>query len=323
MIKYLLAIAAVFAVALGAQKLELPMARLTLRAIDEQKRPIEGATVRMSFEEAFPQWGGGKVVPVTGKTDSDGKFAGEGHSLDLKGGQVEKEGFYVSWAPSFKFTKIVGERWQPWNPTVEVMMKKIIRPTPMYARSQFETQLPVADEPTGFDLEIGDWVVPRGRGTHGDMIFKLTKRVVSFHDFGAELLLTFPNAQDGIQSMPIDTTLGYSELRSAQAAPIQGYASSLSLLQGNSPQGGEYGMKNEGKNFWFRVRTIVDERGQIMSALYGKIYDGIEWFPVQSTTTKLRFTYYLNPNPNDTGMEFDLKRNLFSNLKDAEQVKAP
>ena len=35
------------------------------------------------------------------------------------------------------------------------------------------------------------------------------------------------------------------------------------------------------------------------------------------------FAYYLNPTPNDRNIEFDPKRNLFTNLKTEEQVTAP
>ena len=82
-------------------------------------------------------------------------------------------------------------------------------------------------------------------------------------------------------------------------------------------------MKPQQKSYALRVRTVLDERGQVVSALYGKIYDTIEYFPVESKTAKLRFTYYLNPVPNDRGMEFDPKRNLFTNLKSDERVSTP
>ena len=323
MIKPLLVIAIAAGLVAAEKQLELPIARLTLRALDDEKRPIAGATVRMSFEEAFPKWGGGKVVLVTGLTDGEGKFSGEGHSLDLRGGQIEKDGYYVSWARSVKFTNVVAGKWQPWNSTIDVMLKKIIRPVSMYARFKFDTELPIRDGRAGFDLEECDWVAPHGRGKSSDFVFQLTKRVASFHDFGAELLLTFSNKGDGIQEMPIDNSFGVSNLRSPHNAPDQGYGGFLSLLQGNSAERGEYGMKSDAKNLWFRVRTVLDERGQVVSALYGKIYDGIEYFPVESKTAKLRFTYYLNPTPNDRGMEFDPKRNLFPHLKDLEKPTAP
>lgn len=35
------------------------------------------------------------------------------------------------------------------------------------------------------------------------------------------------------------------------------------------------------------------------------------------------FTYYLNPTPNDRNIEFDPKRNLFTNLSSSEEVRDP
>ena len=317
-----IAVVVVVATAVAVEKqLELPIARLTLRALDEQGLPISGALVKMSFEEAIPQWGGGRLVPVTGVTNSAGEFTGEGHSLDIKGGQIEKEGYYSSSPESFKFKTVANGKWQPWNPTLDVILKKVVRPVPMYAKFKFETELPV-EGPVGFDLIAGDWVAPYGHGNTGDLIFKVAKRVSSFHDFGAELLVTFSNAGDGVQEM-IDTSKGASRLRSAHEAPEKGYAPSLSLLQGNSAERGEYGTKGDHKNYWIRMRTVLDERRQVVTALYGKIYDGIEYFPVESKTAKLRFTYYVNPTANDRGMEFDPKRNLFRNLSDLEKPTAP
>jgi hypothetical protein len=116
---------------------------------------------------------------------------------------------------------------------------------------------------------------------------------------------------------------GGSQLRSSHEAPETGYGSSLSLPQGNSKERGQYGMADEDKNYFFRVRTVLDERGQVVSCLYGKIYGRIEYFPVSYKTAKVRFTYYLHPTPNDRNVEFDPKRNLFTNLKSDERVTAP
>src|SRR5256885_2255823 len=144
MIMFVAAFVAVVAgITVVEKQMELPIARLTLRAVDEQGNPISGATVRMSFEEAIPQWGGGRLVPVTGLTNGVGEFTGEGHSLDIKGGQIEKPGYYSSSPESFKFKTVVSGKWQPWNPTLNVVLKKIVRPVPMYAKFKFETDLPI------------------------------------------------------------------------------------------------------------------------------------------------------------------------------------
>jgi hypothetical protein len=315
-----LAVAAAIAV---EKQMELPIARITLCASDEEGKSISNAAVRVGFDEGTPHWGGGKVVEVKGTTNSEGCFSGEGHSVDRMGGQVEKDGYYAGLSESVKFRDVVAGRWQPWNPTLKVVLKKVIRPIPMYARLKFMTQIPVLDQPIGFDLIEADWVAPYGRGKSSDFVFGIIKRVRSFNDFGAELTVSFPNKGDGIQEMRIDASRASSELRSAQIAPHQEYVDRLVFREGNSRDGGEYGMKNEEKNYYFRVRTVMDDRGDIVSALYGKIYDGIEYFPVESKTAKVRFTYYVNPTPNDRGMEFDRKHNLFTNLKEVDQPNAP
>jgi hypothetical protein len=59
-------------------------------------------------------------------------------------------------------------------------------------------------------------------------------------------------------------------------------------------------------------------------AFLGCSVDGdIRLDPINSKTRILLFTYYLNPTPNDRNLEFDPKRNLFTNLKDEERVTAP
>ena len=62
------------------------------------------------------------------------------------------------------------------------------------------------------------------------------------------------------------------------------------------------------------MRTVLDENGNVKSALYGKIYGD----PMQ-----MNFRYYLNPTPNDRNIEFDPKQNLLGGLKPVEQVDAP
>ena len=70
--------------------------------------------------------------------------------------------------------------------------------------------------------------------------------------------------------------------------------------------------RDPNKNYYFRVRTKVDDRGNIVSAHYGKIYGDF-----------MQFKYYLNPTINDRNVEFDPKQNLITNLKPGEGVSAP
>jgi hypothetical protein len=301
----------------------LPEAKLTLRVVNDKSVPMGDVDASISFEQpkySPGRWGSSDVLSRKGKTDYQGLFSAAAPASNYVNYSARTVGFYKSHGQPVEFSRSENGKWQPWNPTVEVILKKIIDPIPMYAR-RMETQLPALDAPVGFDLMKADWIAPYGQGNVSDLVFKLTKRVESFHDFGAELLLTFSNKGDGIQMMPVDKS--GSELRSPHVAPENGYGPLISLLQGNSKQGGQYGLSNKPRDYLFRVRTVTDSKGKVVSALYGKIYGSIEYFPVSHKTAKLRFTYYLNPTPNDRNMEFDPKRNLFKNLKPDEQVREP
>jgi len=57
-------------------------------------------------------------------------------------------------------------------------------------------------------------------------------------------------------------------------------------------------------------RTKKNDKGEIVSALYGKIYNPID-FKVFTNGMNVQFAYYLNPTPNDRNTEFDPNQNLF------------
>ena len=63
----------------------------------------------------------------------------------------------------------------------------------------------------------------------------------------------------------------------------------------------------------FRVRTVLDNEGNITSARYGKIYGPVEYGEEERGGGGVRFIYYLNPTANDRNLEFDPSRNLMPN----------
>jgi len=71
-------------------------------------------------------------------------------------------------------------------------------------------------------------------------------------------------------------------------------------------------MPNPNRIYYFRVRTKMDENGNVVSAHYGKIYGDF-----------MQFRYYFNPTPNDRNIEYDPKQNLLGGLQSFEQVTAP
>ena len=234
-------------------------------------------------------------------------------------------GFYRN-EQKYHFTNVVSGKLQPWNPTVDVVVKPILNPIAMYAKivtepKEFSNTLQETNTTIGFDLEAGDWVSPYGKGNVSDFIFTMkvkTPYSSMTQPYDAVWTLSFTNKGDGIQSLLVPKNVG-SAMRLPRYAPEGGYQPTL--VQEISYDGKQWtkGAVGENQNYFFRVRTVLDASGKVKSALYGKIDGPIECAQV----FRLQFTYYLNPTPNDRNMEFNPKKNLFQNLTDDQQVKAP
>jgi hypothetical protein len=55
---------------------------------------------------------------------------------------------------TYQFKEVRSERWEPWNPTIDVVLKPVLNPIPMYARKVGEPQairIPEDGKPIGFD----------------------------------------------------------------------------------------------------------------------------------------------------------------------------
>jgi hypothetical protein len=192
-----------------------------------------------------------------------------------------------------------------------LLLKKIGKPIPMYAK-RLNTHVPDLDKPVGFDLEAGDWVAPYGIGANADILFTghFDKRVDGESDF--TLTVNFPRVGDGIQEFKVPEANKGSELRSPHEAPTNGYQSQWVQTDNRKPGKPVETNRDPNRNYLFRVRTELDDKGNVKSALYGKIYGDF-----------MEFSYYLNPTPNDLNVEFDPKQNLSKDLKMLEGVNAP
>lgn len=319
--------------AMTAQAVGAPEAMFTVRVTDEMGSVITNAEVHAGFVESIKPgwgWGGGKETRWKGKTDTNGLCVITAMCEGEAGIAAGKDGYYWSSGYKVRFTNFVGtvaKRWQPWNPVVDVVLKRIGNPIPMYARSTREMNIPVEAEAVGFDLIKADWVAPHGRGVVVDFLFRLDRapsRVVStrYGDlelYDVALLVSFPNEGDGIQSVTVPIRGGRSNLRLPATAPESGYASNLVKRVAREQDKQPFSNIAEGGNYFFRVRTKKDETGKIVSSLYGKIYGDIRF----GRDGVIQFLYYLNPTPNDRNMEFDPAKNLFNNLSSLEEVREP
>lgn len=286
--------------------------KVTLKVVDETGQPVANAETWVGYMS---------TNKITGLTDSNGVFVAS-HS-DRSFGLVfhaDKIGYY-----SFRKEYELGFPSQynktKWNPTEIIVLRKIGNPIPMYAQ-QARIEVPEIDKPVGFDLIEGDWVAPYGRGKQSDFIFQGQRRFVSWQDFDSSFKLTFPDPGDGL--VPINMPLDQGNvLRLPALAPENAYVPQLSQQLGDTPAKGWEKSEKKDQNYYFRVRTVRDENGNIKSALYGKIYGDFEIDAINSKTLLIFFQYYLNPMPNSRNVEFDTKHNLFKYLSDRQQVAVP
>jgi hypothetical protein len=237
-------------------------AKVTIKIIDESGNSIPEAKIIIGFFSNYkPDLAPGKI----GTTDSNGIFSASGKTYGdivysiTKNGYYKYTDLYRGWLGN-RNAKINKGKWEPWNPTINVVLKKIINPVPMYAKS-VETVIPEMDKPVGYDLEKGDWIKPYGKGEISDFFFNFSGYFKSDLDQEEKLNIKFNNPNDGIQEFIIQNL--YYEQPSNNypwpyLAPEKDYKNELELWQYFRNEEQKV-YKITGKNYIFRVRSKLDE----------------------------------------------------------------
>ena len=273
---------------------------------EEDGAPIEGADIKGSF--------------ITDEIDNGVKRSSHRDVTDIKGmGKVAGEeeiyvDFLVSKAGYYQSTKrkVVN---QEKRGLVDILLRPKRNPIPMYAKTVVLNASAKEGrsngEPFGFDLLAGDFVHPHGKGLINDLLITHSYQKKDSTHYSFQIKIEFADHRDGLVPFYIDDQYRISEFRSENLGPRSGYVNQLSL---NKTRDGKKTTSNldKSRNYYVRIRTVVDGNGNIESAHYGKIYGE---FP--------SITYYLNPTPNDRNIEFDLARNLFRDIKPAERPRSP
>jgi hypothetical protein len=283
------------------------VAKITLEVVDEQGRPVTDAL--LGYDKKSP------------RTDKHGKLnILTNPSNGAAGGGIGKEGYYDSiFHQDFIVRKFIF--WQPWNKQIKVVLRPVVNPVPMYVRNR-TFQFPAINKPLGFDLTKADWTPPYGSGTHSDFILRVDRTFKDNNNFDATLTISFPNKYDGIllikDNRGGDFGVG-SQFQLPRNAPEDGYQNKFVKRVSS----GSYGFRNakeDDNNYIFRVRS-ESENGKLKRAMYGKILGDIRFGPIGGNGG-FEMHYYLNPDYTNN-LEFDPKKNLFTNLPQTEGVALP
>jgi hypothetical protein len=287
---------------------EPPNAQLTIKCVDDDGQPVPNAKVAVV----------GFRADIQGKTDATGRFVAKlrnaSGEVDL---EADKGGFYSIDRQTYIFPAHTNGQWLPWNPTVELQLHRVGKPVPMVVKKVVEEDIPAVSRTAGYDLLAGDWVEPYGRGKIADFTIEVLKPIALASNDWMRLHLTFSNPDDGLLLKRMFYRDDYG-LRLAALAPKSGYSNRWEWQACESNPSANPGwivLKNgdQDANFYFRIRSKTNEQGQVVSAMYGKVYDGFQFgSATYPDRMPLRFLYYLNPD-GTRNTEFDTRSNLCPN----------
>ena len=186
-----------------------------------------------------------------------------------------------------------------------IILRKIRNPIPMFgcgSPSWLGEKLPIHGE-YGFDMMVGDFVAPYGKGEVPDFF---VRKNYGDKSRDGKSTLVFKGRGNGAYKINAFTD---SEFRSCYAADTNA-AFKTEFRHEYIKEDKEFCWRevcdvDEDECLVLRTRCRYDEKGNLVTCHYSKIYGKIEirsYFQFRG--------YAFNPTPNDPNLEFDVKRNL-------------
>lgn len=219
--------------------------------------------------------------------------------------------------------------WRPTDLVITAALCKIEHPIPLFVKSA--TFLPGAveiarnGEKVMYDLIKGDCLPPFGKGEVADVEFAVLQQGVM--EAGKNVFYTQERRKNIVRMSfvgDVDNGLVMTRPREdaylkVRSAPIDGYAKDFLFSEWYAYNLEKKEGHDQGRCFSFRIRVKRNLQGEIESALYGKIYGDVRFlyqaddYAPDRWSRKvdgLSFLYYLNLNPNDRNLEWNMKNNL-------------
>ena len=212
--------------------------------------------------------------------------------------------------------------------SVTMRVEQVMRPIPLYVKNVGRTYskrdfFADGSDEASYDCLAGDWLPPQGTGVVADIVFTrlptedlgiVTNLFREVHQTRERLRVTFPGEGNGIVEVkPLED----SDLL-VREAPETGYRHEHMSYSGPYNDGvlQKSWYPYNSRAYCFRIRSKMNERGELTEGYYGKVHSG---FMFESVVTEdhtvipvgeLEFRYYLNLTSLDRNLEWDLKHNL-------------
>ena len=276
------------------------MADVRIKVVDDMGEVVPDATISVTFYTA-PE----KVDVKRGTTDAQGYFSAKGLCIGEAHAWIRKDGYYdTKIAPAFQ--KLSNDevakrrRWADGTVQTDVILKKRRNPTKLILKGGTfqELKYPATNVVMGLDLRRFDWCPPYGKGKYDDLQIKYEfwRSPTNWFQVYSHLDITMTNCLDGVYLAPTDDFSKMNRCYSADTNAI--YQKALEYVYdrktGNVER--DIGMPRD-KYMVFRTRTKVNDKGELIAANYGLIFEKSEY------GIKLNMRTAFNPKPNDTNLE--------------------
>jgi hypothetical protein len=277
-----------------------PLSTVTLRVVDQSGMPLSNALATIDSGWSGDSW--------EGHTDTNGVFERTIRVGGTLGCYVSKDGYYPTrgefYGPLRKCTD------HPEGVFV-IVLKKILNRVPMIRRQLEGIRIPALNDSFAFDLEVGDWKEPYGKGKCADLWMKAELRRTERQNFDVRVTISVTNALDGIQEFmapaPEVFDVPVSELVPPQVAPATGFTNAIVLFASVRPRAPHVTSYARDRNYIFRVRTRADGANNVVAANVGWILGDLELAVTGNDVVFLRHTnliiYYYNPDPRSRSLE--------------------
>lgn len=291
----------------GALTLYAERVSVTYKVTDEGGMPIAGARIETSVEtgESLSRWYGSAEYDNYMKiTDSRGVAVCKFRTQD--GGfwvSINAEGFYKEETSTNRFVATYDMKAKKYvfsekEKTLCYVLRRIRNPVKMNISHSLEWRIPLKEGIYPFDLEVGDWVTPRGKGRTADLEILYTQAAITESNKMCRGVLRFPN---GGAYVKVKRPSG--SFQSDYEANTNGvFVSEFPFEYNFDKTGGSRHIRGnilgDSEYLVFRIREQRDREGKVISANYGKLYGRLKTFGC---------LYYgkgfFNPTPNDPNIE--------------------